>query len=485
MDLAAFLEPLNQSLGGMLPSLLAALAILIIGWLVAVVVRAVLRKGLGVLGLNRRMQEAAGSSINLESGLAQGAFWLVMLIVLIGVFTTLDLPMVSEPLDTLVQQIAAYLPRIAAAAVLAIVAWALAAAVRNVTGRVLGATQLDDRLAAGAEMAPMSQNVGNVLFWLIILIFTPAILGALELGGLLAPVQSLVDEILAMLPDIFAAAIITAVGWFVAKILRDLVSNLLAAAGTQRLAERVGLSESVSIPKLGGIIVFVFVFVPALIAGLNALHIEAISSPATRMLGAFMDAIPNVFAAIVILTLTYFVARFASQIAKDLTASMGIDSVPEKLGLGHAFEGERKLSDFLGTLIVFFAMLFATVEAANQLGFGQVSDLVTTFIALGGQILLGSVILAVGFWLANVAHGAIDRATAEGSGLANVARVAILALVIAMGLRAMGIADDIVNLAFGLTLGAAAVAAALSFGLGGREAAGRQMEHWLSRMRND
>ncbi len=65
------------------------------------------------------------------------------------------------------------------------------------------------------------------------------------------------------------------------------------------------------------------------------------------------------------------------------------------------------------------------------------------------------------------------------------ARVAILALVIAMGLRAMGIADDIVNLAFGLTLGAAAVAAALSFGLGGREAAGRQMEYWLSRMRND
>jgi hypothetical protein len=52
-----------------------------------------------------------------------------------------------------------------------------------------------------------------------------------------------------------------------------------------------------------------------------------------------------------------------------------------------------------------------------------------------------------------------------------------------MGLRAMNIADDIVNLAFGLTLGAVAVAFALSFGLGGREAAGRQMEHWLSRIR--
>ena len=78
----------------------------------------------------------------------------------------------------------------------------------------------------------------------------------------------------------------------------------------------------------------------------------------------------------------------------------------------------------------------------------------------------------------------IEESTASiTTGLARVARIAILGLVIAMGLRAMGIADDIVNLAFGLTLGAIAVAVALSFGLGGREAAGKQMEHWLSKLR--
>ena len=48
----------------------------------------------------------------------------------------------------------------------------------------------------------------------------------------------------------------------------------------------------------------------------------------------------------------------------------------------------------------------------------------------------------------------------------------------------MGIAESIVNLAFGLTLGAIAVAFALSFGLGGREAAGKQMEHFFNDMRN-
>ena len=80
-------------------------------------------------------------------------------------------------------------------------------------------------------------------------------------------------------------------------------------------------------------------------------------------------------------------------------------------------------------------------------------------------------------------RGAFDGSTALA--VANVARFAILGLVIAMGLRQMGLAEDIVNLAFGLTLGAVAVATALSFGLGGREAAGRQMEHWFSRLRGE
>jgi hypothetical protein len=149
--------------------------------------------------------------------------------------------------------------------------------------------------------------------------------------------------------------------------------------------------------------------------------------------------------------------------------------------LAHAFE-RTPASVFVGHVTLFFAMLFATVEAAGQLGFGQVGDIVGTFIRFGGDVLLGSVILVVGFWLANLAHEAIDRASGPGSqGLARIGRFAILALVLAMGLRAMGIADDIVNLAFGLTLGAVAVAVALSFGLGGREAAGKLTAHWLSR----
>ncbi|MGH8848540.1 MAG: mechanosensitive ion channel, partial [Polaromonas sp.] len=101
-------------------------------------------------------------------------------------------------------------------------------------------------------------------------------------------------------------------------------------------------------------------------------------------------------------------------------------------------------------------------------------------------VLLGGAILAIGFWVSNLAYDAIHKASGtHTAGLAWVARIAILGLVIAMGLRAMGLANEIVHLAFGLTLGAVAVAVALSFGLGGREAAGKLATQWLERWRKD
>jgi hypothetical protein len=312
----------------------------------------------------------------------------------------------------------------------------------------------------------------------------PNILGAYDLEGLLAPVQSMSNKSPSLLPNMFAALVIGFVGWLVANVLRGLVVNLLAAAGADEAGHKAGLGQSVQISRIVGTLMFIFVFIPTLIAALEALQIEAVSRPATYMLAQILDAVPHPVAAGLILVVIWYVAKFAFALVARLLNSMGLDTLPEKNGLGGTFAGELKPSNTVGMLIMFFAMLFATVEAANQLQFSQVRDVITTFINFGGNILLGSVILLIGFWLANLAYMAITRTGGDsGSTLARVARIAMLGLVIAMCLRAMGIADDIVNLAFGLTFGAIAVAVALSFGLGGRDAAGKQMAHWLSKLR--
>jgi hypothetical protein len=484
MDFSGMGSSLGIALAAEMPRILGAIAILIIGWIVAVFARSGVRRLLGVVQLNKRVAEISDQKLELEAGLSAGVFWLIILITLIGMFNSLDLALASGPFEVMVKQVAAYLPRLVAGVLLVLVAWVAAVALRAIVNRVLDVSGLDEKLSANAGMQPMRKSVGNMLFWLVILLFVPGILNVFDLGGLLDPVQAMVAKILNILPNLFAALLIGFAGWLLGKVLAGLVTNMLAAAGADQGAHRLGLDSTVRISNVVGIIVLIFVFVPALIAALDALKIEAISRPATDMLGKVLAAVPNIIAAALILIVTYYVAKFAAGLVGRLLNGMGFDGLPEKLGLAGIFAGDVRPSRLVTTLLLFFAMLFAAVEAANRLEFSQVRDVVTLFIRFGGNILLGAVILVIGFWLANVAQSAIRRAdTTNSESLASIARVAILGLVIGMGLRAMGIADDIVNLAFLLTFGAVAVAVALSFGLGGREAAGRQMEYWLAKFK--
>ncbi len=484
MDVKALMDSMLSTLGEKLPGILGAIAILIVGWFIAIIVRVIVRRALRFARLNDGIRSTTGSEMDVAGGIAAGAYYVVLLLALIGFFNALQLHMVAGPLQSLVDQMFAYAPKIAAAGVLALVAWVLAMILRKLAVKGLAATRLDEKMSAEAGMPPISDTLGNVLYWIVILLFLPGILGALGMEGLLVPVQGMMDKVLAFVPNIAAAAVIGLVSWFVARLLRDLVANLLAAAGADNLGQRIGLKDQLLLSKLVGLVVYIFVLVPGLIAALDTLEIDAISDPATEMLGTFMAAIPNLFSAAIILAVTYFVAGFVADLVTRLLEGVRFDALPEKLGLRVAFPEAVTPSRLVGKLIVVFAMVFATVEAANRIGFTQVADLVATFLEFGGQVLLGAVIIAVGLWIANLAHGALQSLSAAGSApLAEVVKYGIMGLVLAMGLRAMGIADDIVNLAFGLILGAVAVACALSFGLGGREAAGRQMEHWLSRMR--
>jgi len=486
MDFSPLLDSLQTTLGESLPRLLLVLAILVWGWLLAVVVRALVRKSLGLIRLNERVRTEAGGKLDLENGVALGVFYIVILFTLIAVFNALDLTMVSAPLQSLVDKVLDFLPNLAAGGVLILIAWILATVLRKGVIRALAATGLDEKLSSHAGMKPMSENLGHVLYGIVLLLFLPAVLGALKLEGLLVPVRDMVDDVLGMAPNLVAACVIGLVGWFVARLLRSMVTSLLEATGANGLGERAGLRGTMTLSKLIGLVVFIFVLVPALIQALDVLQIEAISGPATEVLGTFMAAVPNLFAAAIILAVAFLLSTLVANLTSGLLGGIGFDRVPQSLGVQAALPSGVTPSVLVGRVIVFFIVLFAVVEAAGVLGFTQVSGLVETFIEFGGQVLLGVVIIAIGLWMANLAHGAIGRLDRpQARFMAGLARFTILGVVFAMGLRAMDLANEIVNAAFYLTLGAVAVAVALSFGLGGREAAGKQMEHWLGRLRGE
>ena len=520
---------LEMSLGTYLPSVLGAVLVLIVGLIVALFVRGLIRSGLGRLRVNERVNTQTASQLDIVKVAASIGFWFIIIVTLVGVFSVLRFDGLYGPFSALVTEVMLYLPRIILAGALALVAWVLATVLRAGINRVMAAGRWDEKLSESAGVKPISAVLGDVVYWLVLLLFLPAIVGALRIEGLMEPLTGMTAQVTLMLPNIFAAVVIGLVGWLVAKVLRGLVTNLLAASGVDRFSNREHLTEGVKLSQLGGTLAFILVIVPTLIAALDALAIRAISDPASDMLGLFLFAIPNILAAALILIAAWYLGRFVSGLLTRLLENLGFDGLPARLGLGHLFTTATSvmpttqppidtaldtadpvaaagtpepglpigtthtppstlahrgngLSAFVGRVALFFIMLFATVEAAHRLGFTGVRDLLATFIAFGGDILLGAVILVVGYWLADLAARAIQRANPDRSvGLSRIARVAILGLVIAMGLRAMGIADDIVNLAFGLVLGAVAVAAALAFGLGGREAAGRVADRWAKR----
>jgi hypothetical protein len=494
-----FLEQMAQLVGSYIPNLIAALAILVIGWLVALILSAIVRGALRRTTLDNRlagwvMGEEATKAVDVERQIARGVYYLLMLFVLIAFFQTLGLTIITEPLNRLLVQVFQYAPRLLGAGLLLLIAWIVASALRLVISRALTAAKIDERLGSEAGLeeekrVPLAQTLGNAVYWLVFLLFLPAVLGALELQGLLEPIQGMINQILGFLPNIFAAGLILAVGWFVARIVQQIVTNLLAAVGADRLSERVGLASVLGKQQLSGLlglVVYVLILIPVLIAALNALALEAITQPASNMLNVILEAIPAIFAATLVVVIAYVVGRVVAGLITNLLTGVGFNAILARLGLGkEPGEGERTPSEIVGYLVLVAIMLFAAIEASRLLGFALLADLVAQFTAFAGQVILGLIIFAIGLYLANLAAKTVQASGAAQAGLlALAARVSILVLAGAMALRQMGLANEIINLAFGLLLGAIAVAVALAFGLGGREAAAREIEDWLQSVKS-
>jgi hypothetical protein len=484
---------LTEQIGTYVPNLLAAIAIVVVGWFIALVIAGLVRRG-----LNRAMKRGRVSE-KLEAEGAEApqvgtwagriVFYVLMAFVLAAAFQTLQLPALSGPLDSMLQQFTAYLPQLVGAALLLALAWGIGSILRLIVTKALAQTALDERIAESAGLEtqkPLSKTLGDVAFWLPLLLLLPAVLGVLELQGLLQPLQSMFDDLFGMLPNILGAGLILLIGWVIAKIVRQVVTALLGAAGLDRLGDRVGMGPDAGPRRLSavlGLLTYALVLIPAAIAAFDALRIDAISRPATTMLNQLLAAVPLIFGAAVVLGVAFLIGRMVAGLATNILSGVGFDGLFEKMGLRTGAEGEGNTpSQVAGYLILVAIMLIASIEAASLLGFGALSDLVTEFFAFGARLLLGLVIFGVGLYLGNLAHRAIPRGEGRWSGMyASAARIAIVVLATAMALQQTGVAQEIVTLAFSLVLGAIAVAAAIAFGIGAKDAAAREVNRWLER----
>ncbi|MFA5323078.1 MAG: hypothetical protein WC373_10445, partial [Smithella sp.] len=259
-EMTTMWNAIQSGLGNNIPALVGALAILVAGWFIALLVRAAVRKGLGFMNLNARFTQLTGQTVDIEKAVSVAFFWFVLLFTLTAVFNSLDLGFVSAPFAALLTKLLEYIPRLLAGLILAMIAWLLASIVRKIVTKALSKTTLDEKLSEHAGMAPISEGLSQALFWLIILLFVPAVLNALQMNGLLEPFREMITTVLDFLPNAVAAVVIGGVGWILATVLRNLTTNLLRTAGSDKIGQQAGLTEAVKLSTAAGLLVFVFVF---------------------------------------------------------------------------------------------------------------------------------------------------------------------------------------------------------------------------------
>lgn len=507
----SFVNQLQAQYGINLPALLGALGFLLVGWVVATLASSAVRALLQRFNTNQHINRSTGKSHDLESMLSRLVFWVIMVMAVIGALDALNLPGVAAPLSGMLGGFFNYLPNLIGAVLIGVAAWVIASLARaSVVSLADKSKWHADLQAKGGARQPVSQNLGQLVYWLILLLALPLILSTLQINGLLTPVNAMLTNALGYIPNILGAGLIAVVGFMIARIARGLVTNVVAQlplekwfkagkhaidqethAGTtttqtispiktpEQAASQGNLSDNIA--NIAGLSVFLLILIPTIIAALDQLHIRAISQPAIQMLNGFTAAIPNILGAALLLGIFWFVSRMIAGIVTNLLDNTAVNQLPQRMGMPDLM-GRMRVSEVVGHAIVLFAMLMATVAAANMLGFAQISGLVTRLIQFGSNVLLGAVVMVVGFWLANLLGNVVKRShVGNAEWLGTLVKALVIGLVLAMGLNAMGIADSIVNLAFGLTLGAVAVAFALAFGLGGRKAADRMLQKWMDK----
>lgn len=385
--------------------------------------------------------------------------------------------------DNILETTGNFLPGVLGALAVLIIGWFIAGVLRRLVVRLLNKTDLDNKIFKGASsnLSP-ERFIAKLVYYLVLMIVLMIVLEMLGIHNVLDPIKDMVGKFMGFVPNIIGAGIIGFAGYIIATIASEVVGFL--GDRLDRYSTKLGLSNDID---LGGIlkkVIFVIVFIPLLIVALDTLQLRAISDPFKEMLTTFINAIPKILVAGIIITVFYIGGRFLKGIIQDLLHGFGTDKMAQKLNITGIIGENTSLSGLIANLAFFFFMFTGIVAGVENLELPQLSGILNNILELSAQIFFGLAIMAVGNWIAGIAHDALSKSN-NNAFLASLARIAVLGLFLAIALRTMGIANDIVNLAFGLTLGSVAVAVALSFGLGGREAAGKQMEHILGKFRKD
>lgn len=324
------------------------------------------------------------------------------------------------------------------------------------------------------------KNAGQLAYFLVILFFLPAILSGLGVSSAVDPISNMFAKFFGFLPNAIAAGLILFVGVFLGKFVKNLVSGLLVKLPFEKwitkLFDQDVEQAKVNEGKIADVLssmVYVLLFIPFLTLALETLGIKSLSEPIVGLLDQVVSFIPNILVAIVLLAIGGFIAKLLSNLLEKLLKASGIDHYSQYLSVKG--KAEYQLSTVLANIASAMILIFFFVEALATLNLSVLNTIGLAIIAYLPAVISSLAILGLAIVFGNILAGFMAKST-NSKALAEVVRYGLIALAIFMVLDQLNIAQTIVHTTFTIILGAAAVAFALAFGLGGKAFAARQLE---------
>lgn len=214
---------------------------------------------------------------------------------------------------------------------------------------------------------------------------------------------------------------------------------------------------------------------------------DAVFLSLTNALNSFLNAIPQVIGALLILAIGWIISNVLARVIREVMERAGADRMFAKHG--RDVYGKRSTefqpSVVVSEIVKWIVRFIFLVAAANVLGMPQVSLLLNQVLLWIPNLLVAAVILLVAPLLARFVRGSIEVGAGQmgfsnASLLGRIAEIAIVAFAVLVAINQLGIAADLINILFIGVVAALSLAFGLAFGLGGRDVAGQITERWYA-----
>jgi small-conductance mechanosensitive channel len=198
--------------------------------------------------------------------------------------------------------------------------------------------------------------------------------------------------------------------------------------------------------------------------------------------------LPQLIGALLVLLVGWIIGRFVYGVISRVVDRVELDRYVMKTPLGRVLgDSERAVSRSFGRLGAWFVYALALLAAANVLAIDLLSEWIATAVSYFPAFIVGTLIIVVGFVLADVLADIIARTesvteTGYTDVFADGIRVFLYFIAIVIGLDTIGVDVEILYTfataaAWGLAAGIA-LAIGIAFGWGGKDYVSQNIDNW-------